>query len=298
MIDIQALKNNTFGKVIEKPEMKEYTTFKVGGPAVAMVFPETEEQLIRLLRYLKKENIKYKVVGNGSNLIFSDKGFDGIIIKLDEFNTLSIKDNDITVGAGYNLMRLSLKLSRSGYTGLEFASGIPGTIGGAVFMNAGAYQSDMGYITKSVKVVTPDLEIQTFSNKEMDFHYRTSFLKKHPDYICIEATLHLSYGSPKENMNLISERKKRRVESQPLSYPSAGSVFRNPKDISAWKLIEMAGFKGKKIGGAMVSEMHANFIINVGKAKASDIEELIKTIQKGVKEKYNVELIEEQEFVK
>lgn len=285
------------GKVIEKPSMKNYTTYKIGGYAKYIVFPEDEKKLIDLLKYLHMEKEKYKVIGNGSNLIFSDDGFDGVIIKLDELNNLDIDGTIIKVGAGYNLMRLSLKLSRSGYKGLEFAAGIPGSVGGAIFMNAGAYGSDMGYIAREVKVITPEFEIKTLSNKEMDFHYRTSFLKQNPDYICLEATLCLEKGNEKEIMDLINDRKKRRVESQPLSYPSAGSVFRNPTGTSAWKLVEGVGYKGKRIGGALVSPMHANFIVNDGNAKAEDVKKLIETIKKEVKQKYDIELKEEQEFV-
>lgn len=286
-----------YGKVIENPSMKDYTTYKIGGCAKYMIFPEDENKLVDLLKYLHMEQEKYKVIGNGSNLIFSDDGFDGVIIKLNEFSNLEIDGNVIKVGAGYNLMRLALKLSRSGYKGLEFAAGIPGSIGGAIFMNAGAYGSDMGYIAREVKVITPEFEIKTLSNKEMNFHYRTSFLKENPKYICLEATLYLEKGNEKEIMELINDRKKRRVESQPLSYPSAGSVFRNPTGTSAWKLVEAAGFKGKKIGGALVSPIHANFIVNDGNASAKDVKELITEIKKEVKEKYDIDLKEEQEFV-
>lgn len=286
-----------YGKVIENPSMKDYTTYKIGGCAKYIIFPEDENKLVDLLKYLHMEQEKYKVIGNGSNLIFSDDGFDGVIIKLNEFSNLEIDGNVIKVGAGYNLMRLALKLSRSGYKGLEFAAGIPGSIGGAIFMNAGAYGSDMGYIAREVKVITPEFEIKTLSNKEMNFHYRTSFLKENPKYICLEATLYLEKGNEKEIMELINDRKKRRVESQPLSYPSAGSVFRNPTGTSAWKLVEAAGFKGKKIGGALVSPIHANFIVNDGNASAKDVKELITEIKKEVKEKYDIDLKEEQEFV-
>ena len=286
-----------YGKVIENPSMKDYTTYKIGGCAKYIIFPEDENKLVDLLKYLHMEQEKYKVIGNGSNLIFSDDGFDGVIIKLNEFSNLEIDGNVIKVGAGYNLMRLALKLSRSGYKGLEFAAGIPGSIGGAIFMNAGAYGSDMGYIAREVKVITPEFEIKTLSNKEMNFHYRTSFLKENPKYICLEATLYLEKGNEKQIMELINDRKKRRVESQPLSYPSAGSVFRNPTGTSAWKLVEAAGFKGKKIGGALVSPIHANFIVNDGNASAKDVKELITEIKKEVKEKYDIDLKEEQEFV-
>ena len=298
MLDIKELKKLDIGKIVESPLMKDYTTYKIGGKADAIVSPKDTDSLIVLLKYLKEKQIAYKIIGNGSNVIFSDDGFKGVIIKLDAFDTLKIDKNVVTVGAGYNLMRLSLKMSRSGFSGLEFASGIPGSVGGAVFMNAGAYKSDMGYVVKSAKVLTPDYTVKTFTNKELDFHYRTSFLKQNPEYICLEATIPLLYGDKNEIMELINERKVRRITSQPLEYPSAGSVFRNPTGLFAGQLIEELGYKGKKVGGAMVSLKHANFIVNVGGATCKDLEELISSIKKDVKEKYQIELKEEQEFVK
>ena len=226
-------------------------------------------------------------MGFGSNLLFSDKGYDGILIKLDNLNNIEISGNRITVGAGFSLMKLSLIAARHDLTGLEFASGIPGTVGGAVFMNAGAYKSDMGYIVESVKVLTPEFEIKTLSNKEMDFHYRTSYIQKNKGYICLEAILRLRKGKKEAILEVIRDRKLRRLESQPLEYPSAGSVFRNPPDDYAGRLIEELGYKGKRIGGAMVSEKHANFVINVNHAKGDDIKKLILEIQEKVKEKYN-----------
>ena len=214
-----------------------------------------------------------------------------------ELKNLEINDNIIKVGAGYSLIKLSLKCARLGLAGLEFAAGIPGSIGGAVFMNAGAYKSDMGYIVKEVKVLTPDLEIKTLSNKEMDFHYRTSFLKKNPEYICLEATIELTKGDRDLILEVINDRKKRRIESQPLEFPSAGSVFRNPEDDYAGRIIEEIGYKGKRIGDAKVSDKHANFIINVGHAKGDDIKKLILEIREEVIKKYGIELKIEQEFV-
>ncbi len=285
------------GKVIENAVMKDYTTYKVGGKVICIVIPEDEKSLIKLLNYIKNNSIKYKIIGNGSNVIFNDKGFDGVIIKLDNFNNLKILHNRIIVGAGYMLNKLALRVSRLGLTGMEFATGIPGTVGGAVYMNAGAYKTDMGYIITSIKVITPTLEIKTMYNKELDFHYRTSFLQKNKDYICIEATISLIKGNPDEIMDLIEERKKRRIETQPLEYPSAGSVFRNPEGDFAGRLIEEIGYKGKCIGGAKVSEKHANFIINSGNATGEEIKELINEIKEKIKEKYHIELKVEQEFV-
>lgn len=297
VIDLKQIKKMNIGKLIIDPDMKKYTTYRIGGKARAIIYPNSEAKLIELMHYLKENNITYKVIGNGSNLIFHDKGYEGVIIKLSKFDQLEIDNNTIYVGAGYNLAKLALKTAKMSLTGLEFASGIPGSIGGAIFMNAGAYASDMGYVVKNVRVLTPDLEIQTFNNREMNFHYRTSFLKEHPEYICLSVNLKLRRGTKSLIMELIEERRKRRIETQPLSYPSAGSVFRNPEGMKAGKLIEDLGYKGKKIGGAMVSPLHANFIVNCGGATCNDVKELIESIKKEVKKVYHVDLKEEQEFV-
>lgn len=284
-------------KKISNADLRNYTTYKLEGKVACVYFPEDVTELEKLILKLKKENMKYKILGNGSNLIFSDDTYEGVIIKLDEFNNLEIKNNIVTVGAGYNLIKLSLKVARLGLAGLEFASGIPGTVGGAVYMNAGAYKSDMGYVVREVKVLTPDLKIKTLYNKDMNFHYRSSFLQENPGFICLEAKIVLRKGDPDAILEVIKERKQRRIITQPLEYPSAGSVFRNPSNDFAGRLIEELGYKGKHIGGAYVSEKHANFIINKDNAKASDIRKLITEIKEKVKEKYNIDLIVEQEFV-
>jgi len=294
---VKELKKLNCGEVRENVSMREYTTYKVGGKALALVLPRNEKELIKLLKFLKKNNIKKKVIGNGSNLLFSEKTYEGVLIKLDKFDYMNVNRCNIVVGAGYNLIKLAMKAARYGMTGLEFAAGIPGTIGGAVYMNAGAYKSDMGYIVREVKVLTPDFEIITMKNKDMDFHYRTSFLQKNPDYICLEATIKLAKGNKELIMEVINDRKARRLESQPLEYPSAGSVFRNPEGDYAGRLIEEIGYKGKSIGGAQVSEKHANFIINTGNATGDEVRALIEEIKDKVKEEYNIELKCEQEFV-
>lgn len=296
-MNIDDIKKLKVGKVIENIDLKKYTTYKAGGIGRVLVIPKDIESLQKLFNYINKNNIKYKMLGLGSNLIFGDDIYEGILIKLDEFNDVNINGTTIRVGAGYSLIKLSLLAARNDLAGLEFASGIPGTVGGAIYMNAGAYKSDMGYIVKEIKVLTPDNEIITMSNKELDFHYRTSFLQKNPGYICLEATLNLYKGDRNAILDVIRDRKKRRMETQPLEFPSAGSVFRNPPDDFAGRLIEELGYKGKKIGGAMVSTKHANFIINVGNAKGNDIKKLILEIQEKVKEKYDIELKVEQEFV-
>lgn len=294
---IQNIKRENIGRIEENISLKKYTTYKVGGKARCVVYPKNVDKLVQLIKLLNLNNIKYKIIGNGSNLLFSDKDYDGILIKLVDFDDIEINDNRIKVGAGYSLMKLSRIAMKNSLTGLEFAAGIPGTVGGAVFMNAGAYKSDMGYIVKSIKVLTPDYRIIELENRELDFHYRTSYLKKHPKYICLEAVIKLEYGSKSAIENLMKERLKRRMSSQPLNYPSAGSVFRNPKDMFAGELIENLGLKGMKHNGAMISDKHANFIVNTGNAKSEDIKYLIDYAYNKVKEKYNVEMVVEQEFV-
>ena len=286
------------GKIDTNVSLKKCTTYRVGGNAKYIAYPKDVNSLVKLIKYLKNKNIKYKILGNGSNLLFSEKEYDGVLIKLSEFDYLEfIGKTKLRVGAGFNLIKLSLVTAKKGLTGLEFASGIPGTVGGSVFMNAGAYKSDMGYVVETVKVLTPDEKIINLENKEMDFHYRTSFLKKHPDYICLEVVIKLRKGKKEAIEALIKDRRERRLASQPLEYPSAGSVFRNPEDNFAGKLIEDSGLKGEKHGGAMISSKHANFIVNYKNAKADDIKYLIELAHDKVKENYDIDLKIEQEFV-
>lgn len=294
---VNEIKKEKIGKILENIYMKDYTTYKVGGIVRVMVYPKDIDSLIKLMTIIKRDNINYKIIGNGSNVIFSDEDYNGIIIKLDNFNNLEVKDTVIKVGAGYNLMKLAIKMSREGYAGLDFATGIPGTVGGAVYMNAGAYKSDMGYIVSEIKVLTPDLEIKTMYNKDLEFKYRTSFLQKNPGYICLEATIVLKEGNKELIKEIIEDRKQRRLMAQPLEYPSAGSVFRNPEGDYAGRLIEECGLKGKQIGGAKVSQKHANFIINYNNATAKDIKNLIKLVKEEVYKKFGIELKVEQEFV-
>mgnify|MGYP000198084296 CR=1 FL=1 len=293
---ISEIKKLKIGKVLSNVDLKKYTTYKLQEEAKGLVYPKDTESLIKLLKFLNDNDIKYKIIGNGSNLIFT-KYYDGILIKLDEFNNLKIEDNLVTVGAGYSLIKLSYKVANLGLSGLEFASGIPGTVGGAIYMNAGAYKSDMGYIVKDILVLTPDYHVITMNNKELDFHYRTSFLMKNSGFICLEVTLKLDKKEKNEILEIMEDRKQRRLETQPLEYPSAGSVFRNPENDYAGRLIEAIGYKGKSVNGAKVSEKHANFIINTGKATGKDIKKLIFEIKEKVKKEYGIDLKIEQEIV-
>ena len=294
---LEEVEKNGIGKIEKEVFLSKYTTYKVGGLCSCIIYPKDVDKLVKLIKLIKKYNLKYKVIGNGSNLIFSDKKYDGVIIKLNALDEIKIVGNKITVGAGYSLIKLANMATKASLTGLEFAAGIPGTVGGAIFMNAGAYKSDMGYVVKDVKVLTPENEIISLTNREMDFHYRTSFLQKHPEYICLEGVLRLKKGKKSEIEALIKDRRKRRLESQPLEFPSAGSVFRNPEGDAAGRIIESLGLKGLTKGGAQVSPKHANFIVNIGGASANDIRELITYVKNTVKDNYDIDLKVEQEFV-
>lgn len=293
---IKEIKKLKIGKVKTNVELKKLTTYRLEGTASIVVYPSDLDELRELIKFLREMKYKYIILGNGSNVIFKKK-YNGVIIKLDKFNNIEINDFIIKAGAGVSLINLAYKASRMGLTGLEFASGIPGTLGGAIYMNAGAYESDMGYVVSEVEVLTKDLEVKTLYNKDMQFHYRTSFLKDNKDYICLSATIVLKHGNKDVIMNLIEERKKRRWMTQPLEYPSAGSVFRNPPGDAAWRLVENVGLKGFKLGNAEVSDKHANFIINRNGASGEEIKKLIEKIQKEVLKEFNIELKVEQEFI-
>lgn len=294
---VKSIEKLKIGKVEKNVSLKKYTTYRAGGTAKVIVSPKSIDKLLELLKLLKDNDVEYKILGNGSNLIFNDSVYEPVLIKLNDINHCDINNNVITVGAGYSLISLAMKVSRLGLTGMEFATGIPGTVGGAVYMNAGAYKSDMGYIVTEVKAINENLEIVTLYNKDLKFKYRSSFFQTHKNYICIEATIKLKYGSKKLIKEVIEDRRQKRISTQPLEYPSAGSVFRNPENDYAWRLINVCGLKGYRIGGAMVSEKHANFIINVGNAKGEDIRNLILYVKDTVKKETGVDLKVEQEFV-
>ena len=290
-------KNVRCGRKQYDVSLEKYTTYKLDTLARIIITPRNIEELKKALNVIKKNNLKYKILGNGSNLIFANEVYDGVLIKLDSFDEMKINKNKIVVGAGYNLIKLTMKAANADLTGLEFASGIPGTVGGAIYMNAGAYKSDMGYIVESVKALNPDGEIVTFKNKDLDYHYRTSFFQKNPGYVILEATLNLKKGKKEAILELIKDRRLRRIETQPLEFPNAGSVFRNPEGDYAGRLIEECNLKGFHVNDAYVSEKHANFIVNKGKATGKDIKDLIIKVQTEVKNKFDIELKVEQEIV-
>ena len=277
--------------------LKKYNTYQIDVNCDYLVYPKSIHELQELLKYLKDNNIHYLILGNGSNVILARPNFD-VVIKLDRINNIEIKDNIVIAGAGVSLIKLSNICMENNLNGLSFAGGIPGLLGASTAMNAGAYKEDMASIVKEVKVLTPNLEIKTMKNSELEYAYRDSFLKRNKDFICVEVTLSLEYEDKEIIKHRMLDRRDRRISSQPVNMPSAGSVFRNPEGLSAGKLIEDIGLKGYTIGGAQVSEKHANFIINTSNATYEDIISLIDYIKEKVKEKYNIDLILEQEIVR
>jgi len=277
--------------------LKKYNTYKLDVYCEYLIYPNSIEELINLLKFLREQNIKYLILGAGSNVILARSNYD-VVIKLSRLNNIEIKDNIVVAEAGVSLIKLATICMNNNLNGLSFAGGIPGEVGASTAMNAGAYKEDMANIVKEVKVITPDLEIKTLTNKELQFSYRNSFLKEHKDYICIEVTLELTYLEKEKIKEIMDDRRNRRISSQPLTMPSAGSVFRNPDELSAGKLIDDIGLKGYKIGGAEISEKHANFIVNTGDATYEDILSLIEYTKSKVKENYNIDLILEQEIIR
>ena len=288
------IKNYDYYKNIS---LKRYNTYKLDVSCDYLIYPKNIDELIELLKYLKENKIKPLILGNGSNVILARPNFD-VVIKLDKLNSIEINGNTVIAGAGVSLIKLANHCMNNGLNGLSFAGGIPGLVGASVAMNAGAYKEDMAGVIKEVKVITPDMEIVTMTKEELDFCYRDSFLKKNKDYICIEVTFELKKLSSEKIKLKMDDRRNRRISSQPLNMPSAGSVFRNPDGMSAGKMIEDLGLKGYSIGGAQISEKHANFIVNTGTATYDDIILLIDYIKKSIKEKYNIDLILEQEIIR
>ncbi|QOY34377.1 UDP-N-acetylmuramate dehydrogenase [Anaerobacillus isosaccharinicus] len=294
---VKRLQEANVGQLKENEPLANHTTWKIGGPARLLVIPKDIECLITTLVITNESNVPAFIIGRGSNLLISDEGIEGVVVKItDCLDHLEVNGKEVLVGAGYSLIKLATILSKQGLSGLEFAGGIPGSVGGAVFMNAGAHKSDISKILKKARVLYPDGTEKWYNNEEMEFSYRTSRLQKDQG-ICLEAVFGLEKGNREEIVAEIQKNKQYRKTTQPWDYPCCGSVFRNPPGHHAGKLIEDAGLKGYTIGGAQVSTMHANFIVNVGGAKASDVLNLIDYIKAEVYRKYNVEMETEVEMV-
>ena len=282
--------------LLEEP-MSRHTTFKVGGEAKCMLLIEKEEELIRLIPYLNRIEQDYFLLGNGSNLLVGDRGYRGIIMKLGEgMNKIAVEGECIRVQAGALLSQTAVAAKDAGLSGMEFAAGIPGTVGGGIVMNAGAYGGEMKQITRSVKVMDQEGKILILDNDTMEFGYRTSIIKNRP-FVVLEVELQLKAGNKEEIQLKMEELMEKRRSKQPLNFPSAGSTFKRPEGYFAGKLIMEAGMRGYRIGGAQVSEKHCGFIVNAGKATAADIREVIEEVQERVKKRFNVMLEPEVIFL-
>ena len=286
-------------KIIFDEPMKKHTSFKIGGTADYFFKATTLEELQNIIKFAKIKELPITIIGNGSNLLVTDKGIRGLVIKID-IKKLKIEKKDefavIEVGAGNKLMALATKMKDEELSGLEGLSGIPGSVGGAIVMNAGAYGKEMKDVVLSTTCMDKNGKLYTFSNEEQEFSYRNSIFQK-KDYIIIETKLKLEYGKKDEIQKKMEEYFKSRKEKQPIKYPSAGSSFKRQEGIITAKLIDDVGLKGYKIGGAQVSEKHAGFIVNYNNATATDVINLIKYIKEKVYSKYGIKIEEEIKII-
>ena len=271
--------------------LAKHTTFRIGGEARYFVYPKNEIALLRIVEICRENKLVYRVFGKGSNILCSDEYFDGVILCLDRyFNEMQFEeDGSVFAQAGVSLILLAHEAMKMSLSGLEFASGIPATLGGALYMNAGAYKSNMANVVKKVYVVKDDC-CEWMDVSQLKYAYRHSIFHAQRNWIIVGARLQLEKGEQSEIKALMDSRRERRMKSQPLDKPNAGSMFRNPEQYPAWQLIEEIGYRGKCIGGAMVSEKHANFIINANHAKANDVISLVIEIQNEVQKKYGVQM--------
>lgn len=281
------------GKVIENEPMYKHTTYKVGGPAKIFVKAKDIDSLIQTLKYCRDHDIKRMVIGNGSDLLFSDKEYDGVIISMKSFDDVKMNGSTIVAQAGVSMIALAYSSAKAGLSGFEFMGGIPGDMGGGIFMNAGAYKYCMADVFKCARVLDDELNVITLSKEDMEFSYRHSALQKHPNWIILDATFEMTAKDPGEIRKVLDKRKERRMSTQPWNFACAGSVFRNPDEKPAWRYIDEAGLRGYEIGGAQVSPKHSNFIVNNGYASAKDILDLIRLVEKTVYEKFEVKLHKE-----
>lgn len=282
--------------LLEEP-MKKHTTFRVGGPASCFLTPSDEVQMEEILHICREEEIPCFILGNGSNLLVSDQGFDGVVMQIyKNRNEITVDGTKLRVQAGALLSATAKKALDAGLTGMEFAAGIPGTLGGAVVMNAGAYGGEMKDILESVTVLTLEGEKKILKAEELELGYRTSIIKE-KGYVVLEAILCLQQGDQELIRAKMDELKEQRVSKQPLEYPSAGSTFKRPEGYFAGKLIQDAGLRGYQVGGAQVSEKHCGFVINKENATAQDVVDLIKDVQRIVYEKFQVRLETEVKFL-
>lgn len=277
-------------QILEEEPMKKHTTFRIGGPAEYLILPQITEEIADVIKLCRQEEIPWYIVGNGSNLLVADEGVRGVVIQLlRNFNQIQVEGCQIRMQAGAQNAAVAKRALDASLTGFEFAAGIPGTIGGAVVMNAGAYGGEMKDILKEVTVLDPNGMIRTIPAEELELGYRTSIIAR-KGYVVLEAVIVLKTGDPKEIKAAMDELKEKRVTKQPLEYPSAGSTFKRPEGYFAGKLIMDAGLRGFSVGGAQISEKHCGFVINKGNATAKDVTELMDETKKIVMEKFGVAL--------
>ncbi|HEX7056034.1 MAG TPA: UDP-N-acetylmuramate dehydrogenase [Bacilli bacterium] len=290
---VSELRSAGIRRILLDEPMSNHTTWKIGGPADLFVVPETKQQLADTINILHRHRVPWMKIGRGSNMLVLDKGIRGAVVKLGGgLDYASIADSTVTAGAAYGLIKLSVVAGKAGLTGLEFAGGIPGSVGGAVYMNAGAHGSDISRILASVEVLDETGKFARWSASDLCFAYRHSKLQQ-TSVVVTEAVFQLAYGDRKEIAAAMAAHKNRRLQTQPLQSACAGSVFRNPENQHAAKLIEQAGLKGTRVGGAEISPLHANFIVNVANATANDVLTLIELIQNKIFALYKVRLIPE-----
>lgn len=276
-------------RMIQDAPMKEYTSFKAGGNAALLVQPGNTEELAYALKVLSESEAKHLIIGNGSNMLVKDSGYNGVILRIGEpFQEIHVNGDRLEAGAGVLLSAAAREACNASLTGIEFAGGIPGTIGGAVFMNAGAYDGEISQIIESAEVLSKDgARISTLKNEELKLSYRHSILQETGD-VLLKATFLLEKGDPEKISARMKELAARRVEKQPLSYPSAGSFFKRPHNHFAGKLIQDAGLSGLSLGGAQVSPLHSGFIINTGSATATDIIDLMEIVRSTVFDEFGI----------
>ena len=297
MYDISLLQQRFGSRLQLDFPMNSYTSFKIGGPADIVVFPENIDELLFAIDYIKSNNIPYEVLGNGTNILVSDQGIDGIVLILTKIQSKSIDENKIITAAGNLLSEIAQFAMKHSLSGMEFAGGIPGSVGGAIYMNAGAYGSEVKDIISNVTCLDQNGVVRELYLPDLELSYRKSIFQENQSII-LEATFELKKSNDQDQIkSIMQENNKKRRAKQPLDYPSAGSVFKRPEGHYAAKLIEEAGLKGYQLGGAMISDKHAGFIINYDNATSEDISNLIEVIRDVVWKKFSVKLETEVKFV-
>lgn len=285
------------GRLEKDYSLKKLNTWRIGGQAETVFWPENSNELLDMLNWCQQNSLPIVLLGRGSNVLLPDKGLRGMVIVTTKIDSINWQEDRVQVGAGYSLIRLASEAALRGLQGLEFACGIPGTIGAGIAINAGAHGGEIGNLVEEVKVLTAEGKILELNGEEIKFSYRDSSLVQN-GYWVLESTIRLKAGGKSSDIReKMKTLKYKRRQTQPLEYPNAGSIFRNPPGHSAGQLIEQAGWKGYRLGEAEVSEKHANFIINKGNAKADDVLELISIVQQDIKDKYGLVLETEVKIV-